>query len=143
MAQVVWPAGAALWGGWVIYQDLCWRRLANALILAGVVLAGAMLWTTGGNLVGGDWRMALVGAATGLALTLPGYWRGLLGGGDVKLASVLGALAGPAALLVGIVVAGLLSLGWWRWRRQRQDQPYGAFLVCGALGVGLLISPLI
>lgn len=140
---MVWPAVAGVWGLWVIYQDLRWRRLANALILAGAVLAGAMLWTTGGNLVGGDWRTALVGAATGLALTLPGHWRGLLGGGDVKLAPVLGALAGPAALLVGIVVAGLLSLGWWGCRRQRQDQPYGAFLAFGALGAGLLISPLI
>lgn len=140
---MIWPAVACAWGVLVIYQDLRWRRLANALMLAGAVLAGAMLWTTGGNLVGGDWRMALVGAAAGLALTLPGHWRGQLGGGDVKLAPLLGALAGPAALLVGIVVAGLLSLCWWRWRRERQNQPYGAFLAFGALGISLLISPLI
>lgn len=143
MAPAAWPLIAALWGGWVIYQDLRARRLANALMLAGTVLAGAMLWTTGGNLVGGDWRMALAGAATGLALTLPGYWRGLLGAGDVKLAPVLGALAGPAALLVGTLVAGVLSLAWWGARRQRQNQPYGAFLAFGTLGTGLLLSPLI
>jgi len=83
---------------------------------------------------------ALVGAASGFTLFLLIYIlaRGGMGGGDVKLAALIGLATGFPTVLValfvtfisgGVVAVGLLASG----RRRRRDAvPYGPFMVVGA-----------
>jgi len=90
----------------------------------------------------------LLGAGVGLvlflapALLLPGG----LGGGDVKLAGLIGLLLGfPAvfwALAVGVVLGGLVAIGLVAvaGRDPEYAIPYGPFMCLGAL-VALLYDP--
>lgn len=58
---------------------------------------------------------ALLGAGTGLAVTLPLFALGGLGGGDAKLIAVVGAFLGPAllvdALAATAIVGGVMAVG--------------------------------
>ena len=75
----------------VAYGDLRTRRIPNGLAIAVAVLGLARL------AVAGDWNAAIcsiAAAAAVFAVAFVMFWRGWLGGGDVKL------LAG-SALLVG------------------------------------------
>jgi prepilin peptidase CpaA len=60
------------------------------------------------------WAGLALGAGLGLALTLPLYFAGGFGGGDVKLVIALGAALGPLALLSALfwvaLSGGLLAL---------------------------------
>jgi prepilin peptidase CpaA len=99
--------------------DLCSRRIPNRLVLAGFVL-GLAFNTRAGGVAGLGWSLA--GAGLGLALFLPFFLLGGMGGGDVKLMAALGSLLGPADISRVAVAAafagGLLALmvAWWSGR---------------------------
>ena len=83
-----WLAALGLWAGLVAAADLRHRRIPNALLLPGLAL---VLWA--GLLPGGASALAMAGGGlVGLAALLPAWRWGLLGGGDVKLAVLLGAM---------------------------------------------------
>jgi len=86
--------------------DLRARIVPNRLVAAGL-LAGVALqaWTLGPF---GAWR-ALLGAAVGLAIFLPFYLLGGMGGGDVKLMAALGACLGAAGAVRVALVASLFG----------------------------------
>jgi len=100
-----------------VYTDLRWRRIPNVLTvsgaLAGLALNMIILGPTEGL------RIACLGLVVGLALLLPFFALGGMGGGDVKLLAALGAWVGPgrvfniflyAALAGGIASIIMLAL---------------------------------
>jgi prepilin peptidase CpaA len=83
--------------------DLRTRRIPNALTfgaaLAGLVAHTAMEGATGALTAGGGWL-------TGLAIFLPFFALGGMGGGDVKLLAGLGAWLGPYETLYLALYSG-------------------------------------
>lgn len=77
------------------------RRIHNSDLFALVLLTGAYGWAA-------DIGMArlTVSCAAGLALTLPGFLLGAIGGGDIKLMCALAPLWPPQTLL-GIFATGV------------------------------------
>ncbi|MBI4307562.1 MAG: prepilin peptidase [Chloroflexi bacterium] len=115
--------------------------LENGLVLNKVVYPAAVVAFVFSALdpsIGPLW--ALVGGAAAFALFLLVYIvsRGGMGGGDVKLAALVGLATGFPTVLValfvafvsgGVVAMALLSTGL---RRRRDAVPFGPFLVVGA-----------
>ena len=93
-------------------QDARQRQISNGLTIGVIVLALVYLLITGRTWLGaeateGGWALLF-----SLALTLPGYWLGKLGGGDLKLLAAL-ALASDRSVLLGTFIgAGLVMLLW-------------------------------
>lgn len=105
--------------------DLETRRLPNAIVLPSYLVAGFLLALAA--LFGGDWT-SLARAGIGMA-ALYGFYFVLrlvrpdgMGGGDVKLAGVVG-------LYLGWVGWGALSVG-----------AFAAFLVGGVVGIALIAA---
>lgn len=126
----------------VALSDLRYRIIPNALVLLGLGLA------VGVSLVHPDFTFleSLFGAMTGLVVFLPFYLLRWMGGGDVKLFSVVGAYAGYADLfwLVPLIVAmgGLVALAtlYYNHRYQTQHQlPYAVPIFLGSCA-GLALS---
>lgn len=118
--------------------------LPNRIVLPGAVLAAA----AAPLLPAGGYLSALVGALTAFALFAVIYFfrPGVIGGGDVKLAALIGfALGFPAALqalalapaLMLAVALPMLLLGRWS---LRQRVPYGPYMAAGAATLALLVS---
>ena len=84
---------------WVGVRDWRQRRITNPslIILAALSLVHMSFW---GGLT---WQQVGLNLFIGLAITLPGYIRGVVGGGDVKLMISLAPLWPPydAAELLG------------------------------------------
>lgn len=128
------------WTHHAIYPTTIYAGLLLAIGFA-AILPGrpdALLWTIG----------AAMGAALAFlllyALALAIYRRRALGFGDVLLAALIGAMAGPAtarALLLGMLLAavGGLLLVVLRVRTMRDYIPYGAYLCAGTI-VALLVG---
>jgi prepilin peptidase CpaA len=93
-------------------SDLARRRIPNALSV-GLLGAGLLGQVAGGGPTA--LLLGLAGAGLGLALLLPLFQAGWLGGGDVKLVTAAGAWLGPAATLwatlAGLAGGGVISLG--------------------------------
>lgn len=128
----------------VAVTDLKYRLVLNVVIYPTAALV--VLWQVFGAQANIAW--ILIGGAFGLAMFWLVAWLrpGDLGGGDVKLAMLIGMLFGFPhvlwALLIG-VVAGGLAIGWLMIARhwQAKDQiPYAPFLCLGAL-IALLYNP--
>jgi prepilin peptidase CpaA len=99
--------------------DVRIRRVPNVLT-GGIALVGLGLAAMGLGRVGIS--LALAGCLVGLALMLPGYLIGAMGGGDVKLLAAVGTLLGPGATLrafVASAIAGGLIAIFVAWRRGR------------------------
>jgi prepilin peptidase CpaA len=98
----------AVGGGWMDWRT---RRLPNwwtvSGLALGVALNAALLGWAGA-------RQAFLGAGLGLLVLLPFVWVRAMGGGDWKLMGALGALLGPAQLLVllyvSAITAGIMAL---------------------------------
>jgi prepilin peptidase CpaA len=106
-------------------SDVVTHRIPNVLLAPALSLA---LLT--GAVIGGATGIALslAGMGVGLALLLPVYAMGAMGAGDVKLLGVAGAFLGPhGALIAGLMtfVAGaVLGLLWIGWRALRPAALY-------------------
>ena len=122
--------------------DAASRRLPNAIVLPALGLALCSWWAWPDR---GPFD-ALAGAAlAALPMAIAcGAGRGALGGGDVKMAGLVGAAAGyPAALgamlaatgSAALAAAALLAL---RPGARRATMPYGPFLALGGMA-GLLL----
>lgn len=137
-------AAFAVASAWLALTDLRTRRIPNRVLGAasvGVAACGAVSVIAGAH----PGRLAWAAAAAALygvaALTL---WRyapgGSLGGGDVKLAPLVGFAAGwagaEAAFVwtpIGIAVASMCALVWAH-RRGRRTLAFGPVLLAGAWG---------
>jgi len=99
--------------------DLRSRRIPNRLVVVGLVL-GAALNARAAGLAGVG--SSLAGGSLGLALFLPIFLLGGMGGGDVKLMAALGSMVGPMGIvriaLAAALAGGLLALmaAWWSGR---------------------------
>lgn len=119
-----------------IPDALVWPAMAGTLLLRGLPLGKHTLAT----ILGG-----LIGLLPFLLVAL--HSPGTLGGGDVKLAALIGLMAGfpqvlwPICLgiLAGAAVAIALILA--GHREARSQMPYAPFLCLGAL-ISLLYNPL-
>lgn len=87
--------------------DVKERRIPNWLTGSGLLI-GILL---GALSAGGFPTESLLGAGTGLALTLPLFLLGGIGGGDAKLIAVAGAFLGTSQLLVALVATAIIGGG--------------------------------
>ena len=115
-------AALAMLGALAAACDLRWRRIPNWLTAGGFGLGLLLNYTAAGwpGLI-----ESLKGAALAFAIHLPLFALRAMGGGDVKLMTAIGALAGPAQWLVifaiNAVLGGVLALLLaWRHGRLRQ-----------------------
>jgi prepilin signal peptidase PulO-like enzyme (type II secretory pathway) len=121
----------------VLVIDLEHRRVLNVMLGPAVVIA--LVASLAPGLPGP--RSALLGGAVGLGafLVLAFIGRGALGGGDVKLAGVIGVMTGypgvVAALALGVVLGGAaaLTLLITRQATRKSYMAYAPYLAVGAL----------
>lgn len=134
-------------------QDARERHIANSLTLGVGAMALVWLLWSGTTWLGAPAEQGGWAALLALAFTLPGYALRRLGGGDVKLLTVLG-LATDGRHVLGVFIgAGLASVCWllmapklWlymgQWLRARlrylqpgmsKKQPFAPFLLVGLL----------
>jgi prepilin peptidase CpaA len=93
-------------------QDARQRRIANALTLGVAALALIWLLWTGSTWLGAEAAQGGWACLIALALTLPGFFMGRMGAGDVKLMTALG-LATDGLFILGVFIgAGFASLVW-------------------------------
>lgn len=93
-------------------QDARQRRIANALTLGVGALALIWLLSTGSTWLGAEAAQGGWACVIALALTLPGFFMGRMGAGDVKLMTALG-LATDGLFILGVFIgAGLASVVW-------------------------------
>ena len=121
------------------FHDLRERRIPNAITGCAAVLLLGVASTGGPVAVANNVAMALlVGAAPGVLHLIDGD---AMGGGDVKLAVVIGLAEGQFGL-VALVVGCCLGLCWvWVSRvfgRRLLEVPLAPFLSAGALAGGLM-----
>jgi leader peptidase (prepilin peptidase)/N-methyltransferase len=135
-------------GAWLIVVDIGTHRLPDRIVLptlAGALLlalAGALFAEMGSRMVGALWGMLLLG---GFYALLRALGRGGMGGGDVKLAALIGVVLGWhgwQALAVGAAAAFVLGAGYALalilLRRATGSTPiaFGPWMILGgALGV--------
>jgi len=84
--------------------DLRTRRIPNAVTVL-LAASGFTLAATGAS--GLSIGASALGFALGLALMLPGHLIGATGGGDVKLLAAVGAVVGPAAVVMAFLYTAL------------------------------------
>lgn len=93
-------------------QDLQQRRISNWLSLGGVAAALLYLLLSGKTLMGASAIEGLGAAGLALVMTLPGYWLGKLGAGDVKLLLGIALCSYGSLLLHCLAGAGVAYLTW-------------------------------
>ena len=114
--------------------DIRERRIPNALVLAGLVIAAALA------AMSGRWSDALIGSGLGIAvLALPRLIaRDAVGLGDIKLVGVLGLGAGISGIVVvvGLAVAAATPVVLWARRKGSHFRPlpFAPFLAMGVVG---------
>jgi len=86
-----------------VWCDIKTHRIPNQLVLLGVVIGFATSLLQGGI----GWQDAALGCIAGLAVFLPLYLLRVLGAGDVKLLSAVGAFVGYPGILTVALFTGL------------------------------------
>lgn len=140
-AQLIWMSIYASLFVLIAIIDLEHRLVLNRVVLPGAILALVI----SGLAANPPLTSAALGGAIGFSLfaALAIAWPGAMGGGDVKLAGLIGLMTGfpqvvvalAVSTLAGGVAAAFLLLT--RIRGQRSYIPYAPFLVLGGM-VGLL-----
>lgn len=101
-----------------VLSDLDRRRIPNGLILAGLGM-GFICRTVSDGLVG--ILLFLGGVLLPVLVFGPLYYFRMIGAGDIKLMSVVGAFMGPAGcfscMLWSVLAGGVLSFGLVLWHR--------------------------
>ena len=114
--------------------DIRERRIPNALVFVGLVIAAAIAATSG------RWLDALLGSGLGMTvLALPRLIaRDAVGLGDIKLVGVLGLGAGISGIVVvvGLAVAAATPVVLWARRKGSHFRPlpFAPFLAMGVVG---------
>jgi len=136
-------------------QDARQRRIANVLTLGAAALALVYLVVTGNTWLGAEAGQGGWAVLIALTLTLPGFFLGRMGAGDVKLMTALGLATNGLFILVVFIGAGIASVIWmllaprlWlhmsqglreRWRYLAPDKskklPFAPFVLVGAMSV--------
>ncbi len=141
----LWLAAACAFFGLVAVIDLKYRLVLNVVMYPALVVALiTQLVVIRTNII-----TVLIGAAFGLLIFLTVMWLrpNELGGGDVKLATLIGVIFGFPhvlwALLIGVVAGGIAAIGLLAGRRWQPSAqiPYAPFLCLGAI-IALLYNPL-
>ena len=123
------------WALWLAWYDCRYRRIPNWALLAPAVIAIG-LWLVNGH---GPFMQSATDAAFGMALCglllLPAYRLNWIGGGDLKLGLLVGALLGPlaggAAMVLAAMLLGLMAA----WNRKALELPAGPALLGGLMAV--------
>lgn len=105
LVLLIWLAVCAV-------QDAGQRRIANALTLGVGALALVYLLYFGTTWMGAEAGQGGWACLVALAFTLPGYFAGRMGAGDVKLMTALGLATDGTSLLWIFIGAGAMSLIW-------------------------------
>ncbi len=119
----------------VFFTDLEWTVVPNAITYPGIVV-GILLSAASGSLVPSLLAAAGAGAVFLLIAMLS---RGGMGGGDIKLAAMIGAFLGSPAVIVALFLAvaigaaGGLILIALRLRTRKDTMPFGPALAAGAM----------
>jgi prepilin peptidase CpaA len=87
--------------------DVVWRRIPNALVAPLAVAGVAAQWISAGPFSAG--RGVLAGLAVVAVFLFP-WSRGMIGGGDVKLAAAVAVWLGPERLVPFLLYAGAAAL---------------------------------
>ena len=87
------------------YIDCQYRRIPNSLV---IILAGWAAYTAAFS-SGITAQTIAINIGIGLTLTLPGYIKGIVGGGDVKLMLAIAPLW-PSLQLLSVFSVGIFSL---------------------------------
>jgi prepilin peptidase CpaA len=85
--------------------DVLYRRVPNKLVVTGLILASASSWYR----IEVPPNEAALGFIIAMMIYLPFYVANIMGAGDVKLLSVVGAFLGPAQFVLAavfILIAG-------------------------------------
>lgn len=136
-AQVAFFAAFSFFLYLAVLWDLREKIIPDWISIGGTV-AGVALSIV---LVGDDWFMPILGilVAGGLMLVVALVRYGKLGGGDIKLAAMMGAFLGPQPALISILfsaitgfLVGAVLIGFGRLEKDA-TVPYGPFLLAGAL----------
>jgi len=101
-----------IWLALCAAQDARQRRIANGLTFGAGALALIYLLVTGTTWLGADAPQGLWAGVIALVLTLPGYFMGRMGAGDVKLMTALGLATNGLFILCAFIGAGVASLLW-------------------------------
>jgi prepilin peptidase CpaA len=86
-------------------NDLLSRKISNTIVMLGLVAASVFSILK----IGVSPHYAALGFGTAIAIFLPFYAANIMGAGDVKLLSVVGAFLGPAQFILAavfILIAG-------------------------------------
>jgi leader peptidase (prepilin peptidase)/N-methyltransferase len=118
----------------LVFIDLDFKLLPDVMTLPGIAL-GLLFQSIQGN-----WLWSLVGAAAcgGVYLLITLLWKEGMGGGDVKLAAMIGAfLAYPLAILwfvIGFLVGaigGVIGIAFFK-LKGKSAIPFGPYMAVGA-----------
>ncbi|WP_095138199.1 prepilin peptidase [Pseudomonas sp. Irchel s3a10] len=101
-----------IWLALCAAQDARQRRISNVLTFGAGALALIHLWVTGTTWFGADAQQGWWAAAIALGLTVPGYFMGRMGAGDVKLMTAMGLATNGLFILCAFIGAGIASLLW-------------------------------
>lgn len=100
------------WTALCALQDLKQRRISNWLTLGGAAAALLYLLLRGETLLGAPPAEGFAAAGLALLLSLPGWWLGKLGAGDVKLLLGIALCSHTLFTLYCLAGAGLAYLAW-------------------------------
>lgn len=125
-------AAWSLWLAWYDYQN---HAIPNLALMVPIGVA-AGLWLLNGHSpfmqTGLD---MLLGMALCGCLLLPAYLLNRVGGGDLKLGMLIGALLGPIAGGAAMILAALILGGMAAWQRKAKEIPAAPALLGGLMGV--------
>ena len=120
--------------------DVLWRKIYNVVLLPVAGLALALHFMEGGLTRLG---FSLFGFAAGLCILIIPFLLGGMGGGDVKLLAVIGALKGATfALVTSIYMAllgGLIALAILLFQRGAWNKIKKAAYFMGGLRLGIIL----